>query len=258
MRASREPCSRARPSRCSSSRRPRPRPRADSASHIRLMSVTSPGWCFTAPQPDRLAAQVHDDERADRRPHLVRVRRSSPSSGSNPRSGARRFSSATYARRQRCASGSSGSTARDLDQRRRRSAARPSAWRPRARRARSSSSGSRIEAASSSLRSSRIARSASPFSVSRATRTRPSASLGVTVTSPSDSSARSIRLICPESTPSRERSITTSPPSVPTSHSSRETASGRAVERKSSLSAPTRCVTVRLNRRTCATCEPIL
>ena len=67
-----------------------------------------------------------------------------------------------------------------------------------------------------------------------------SASLAVTVTSPSASRARSIRLIWPESTPSRDRSATTSPPSVPISHRSRDTASGRAVDRKSSLSAPTR------------------
>src|SRR5882757_4984189 len=44
-----------------------------------------------------------------------------------------------------------------------------------------------------------------------------------------------------------------SAPSTPISHSSRFWPSDRSLARKSSLSTPMRCVTVRLNRRTCAT-----
>ena len=53
---------------------PSPRPRAASASHMRLMSLDVAGVVLDRPAADRLAAQVRDDERPVRRPNLVRFR----------------------------------------------------------------------------------------------------------------------------------------------------------------------------------------
>ena len=67
--------------------------------------------------------------------------------------------------------------------------------------------------------------------VNRAIRTRASAPLCLTRTSPSSSSDRSNLLRYPESRPSRVRNARTSHPSAPISHSTRACPSGRSRDR---------------------------
>ena len=92
----------------------------------------------------------------------------------------------------------------------------------------SSSSGASIDSTCSSLRRSTTARSARPADVSRATRMRRSAGLGATRTMPAASSERRSRLAWPESRSRRRRNARTSHPSVPISHRSRASPSGRS------------------------------
>ena len=198
-RTARAPQAAARASSSVSSRRPMPRPRTASATHMRLMVAGSFSWNLRAPQPIGLDCS----EAKRKRPAGARSSCSARGmlrEGSKPAS-KRRFSSAKYSRRHCRACGWAGSitiTSTIAAVIRRSMSAIAATRRPRCLGLR----GARSDSASSSLRSSSTARSAKPDGVSRAVRIRPSDAFDPTVTIPAASSERSSRLRYPESRPS--------------------------------------------------------
>ncbi len=250
----------ARRSRSTSSRLPRPMPRMEVATQSRLSSAHSGtpswrSWNRRTPQPTGSSLRVA----TTRRP--AGATRSAGASGvprlrSNPPS-KRASSSSKYAPRLASACGCSGShsSRRTIEAMRSRSTSAMAL----ASCARCGApSGSRIASATAFERRSSSARSTRPARVRRAVRTRRSASLDSMVTRPSVASACRTRLRYPESSPSWARSERRSAPFWPISQRTRAWPSGRPRARNASSSAPTRCVTTRLNRRTCAMCSSVI
>ena len=223
-----------------------------SASHMRLMSVVAPPVVLERAAPDRLGAQVGDDHLARAAGAARPARRSSRPAGRTARpSGARARRSTT--RRHRRASGCSGSTARSRPSRRS-AAARRRASRRRAARAAPASAASSSDAASASLRRSSSASSASPAGRqprdrARAGPARPASTRHHPVGLERAQQPAEVARVEPE--PRAQRAHLAA--AAPISHSTRASPSGRSSARKWSSSAPTRCVTVRLKRRTCST-----